>query len=307
MPDKKLHYGIYFGLDEAEYHADPALGSTDLRRLLASGPDYWYWSPLNPDAPQREPSPQLIFGRALHKLVLEGSQAFFSRYVRRPDEIKRMNGKLRQTICPNGEDILDADDYDRIMVSGGQIAQNPDLAAAFEGGQPEVSVFWEHLLDGEYIIRCKARFDYLKTRGIGDLKSIRNFYGRAFGEACTRSICDFRYDIQAAHYLEARSMLGQLVSDKYVFGDYDADWLNRVVSAKSYAFQWVFFQAEGASLTWSKSLSPGNPILDIAERDRQKALQVYREFSEKFPDGQMWQSYEPVEELNINSMPGWFR
>jgi len=302
-----LHFGIYFNRDEAEYHADPAVGSTDLRRLLASGPDYWYWSPLNPDAPQRNPSPQLTFGRALHKLVLEGSQAFHARYVRRPDGIDRLTAKRKSTISINGEDILDGDDYDRIMLSGSLIAENPDLAAAFEGGASEVSVFWEHFLDDEFIIRCKARFDYLKVRGVGDLKSIRNFYGRPFSEACTRSICDFRYDIQAAHYLEARAQIGQFVSDKLIYGDYDAEWLNRVAAAKSYAFQWVFFQAEGAPITWSKSLSPGNPILDIAERDRHKALRTYREFVQKFKDGEMWLSHEPVEELNINQMPGWFR
>jgi hypothetical protein len=300
-------YGIYFNLGESDYHADPALGSTDLKRLLASGPDYWYWSPLNPDAPQRELSPFLIFGRAIHKIVLEGSQAFHSRYVRRPDGIDRLTPKRKAVISANGEDILDGDDYDRIMVSAGLIAQNPDLAAAFEGGMPEVSVFWEHLLDGEFVIRCKARFDYLKIRGIGDLKSIRNIYGAPFAEACTRSICNFRYDIQAAHYLEGRSMIGQFVRDNQVYGDYDAAWLNRVAAAPSYAFQWVFFQAEGAPITWSKSLSPGNPILDIAERDRYKAMQTYRDFSQKVPAGQMWLSHEPVEELNINNMPSWYR
>jgi len=300
-------YGIYFNLPEADYHADPALGSTDLKRLLASGPDYWYWSPLNPDAPQRDLTPQLLFGRALHKLVLEGSQAFSSLYVRRPDNIKRLNGKTKAALSPNSENILDGEDYDKIITSAEMIAKNPDLAAAFEGGVPEVSVFWEHFLDGEFIIPCKARFDYLKTRGIGDLKSIRNIYGAPFADACTRSIVNFRYDIQAAHYLEGRAQIGQFVRDNLVYGDYDPGWLNRVVAAPSYAFQWVFFQAEGAPITWSKSLSPGNPILDIAERDRNKAMQTYREFTQKFPAGQMWLSFDPVEELNINSMPPWFK
>ena len=72
---------------------------------------------------------------------------------------------------------------------------------------PEVSVFWEHEMDDGFVVPCKARFDYLKGRGVGDIKTIRNPYGRPFGEACMRHIVDYRYDIQAAHYLAARAEL----------------------------------------------------------------------------------------------------
>jgi len=186
------------------------------------------------------------------------------------------------------------------------IQKNPDLAAAFEGGLPEVSVFWEEIEDG-FVIRCKARFDYLKVRGVGDLKSIRNPLGRPFGDNCTHSIANYRYDIQAAHYLEGRDWLRYLFEEGLVYGDHDPAWLKRVADCQQFAFQWVFFQAEGAPITWSRSLSPGNPILDIAERDRQKALEVYRQFKQSFPDDQMWLLQEPVTELDLNSLPGWFR
>jgi PDDEXK-like domain of unknown function (DUF3799) len=298
---KHERHGIYFDLDEDEYHADTALGSTDLRRLLASGPDYWWGSPLNPNKPERKQSPAQEFGSALHKLVLEGNQAFAVRYVRRPDDLERLTPKIKEQLCPNGETVIAGDDFDRIKVSGELIARNPDLAAAFEGGVPEVSVFWEE--DG---IRCKARFDYLKIRGVGDLKSIRNYMGKPFAEACGRSIVEYRYDVQAAHYLKGRAEVAPLVADGLVFGDHDAGWLKRVADSKSYAFQWVFFQAEGAPITWSRSLSPGNPILDIAERDRDRALEVYREFKQSFPDGEMWLLQEPVTELDINDLPRWY-
>ena len=97
-----------------------------------------------------------------------------------------------------------------------------------------------------------------------------------------------------------------LVADGLVFGDHDPAWLKRVVECQQFAFQWVFFQAEGAPITWSRSLSPGNPILDIAERDRQKAFETYREFKRSFSDGEMWLQQEPVTELDINELPRWF-
>jgi hypothetical protein len=294
--------GIYFDLNEADYHADSALGSTDIKRLLQSGPDYWWDSPLNPDYSPSQPTPQQRFGRALHKYVLEGSQAFRSLYVRRPDDLVTLTAKAKAELCPNGENVLDGEDFDRIEISAKLIAQNPDLASAFEGGVPEVSVFWD--ASG---IRCKARFDYLKPRGIGDLKSIRNWTGRSFDEACRRAIVDYRYDLQAEHYLQGRTQIPELVSDKKVYGDHDPAWLQRVVAAERFAFQWIFFQAEGAPISWSCSLSPGSAILEIAARDRQQAFAIYRHYQQQFKPGEMWLLQDPVSELQLADMPNWYK
>lgn len=307
MPVDRLPDGVYFDLPDDEYHQALALGSTDLKRLLASGPDYWWWSPLNPQPQERAASPQQEFGKALHKLVLEGTQAFESLYVRRPDDLARLDAKAKAILAPNGETVLASDDYDRIQISGRLIADHPDLATAFEGGVPEVSVFWHHTLDDGFIVPCKARFDYLKPRGIGDLKSIRNLFGRPFQEACTRAIVDYRYDIQAAHYLAGRAELAHLVADGAVYGDHDPAWLKRVADTKSFGFMWVFFQAEGAPITWAKSVSPGNSILAIGERDRDAAMNTYRTYRQTFADGAQWLLREPVTELEITQMPAWYK
>jgi len=300
------HRGIYFELAEDEYHADPALGSTDLRRLMASGPDYWWHSSLNPTPPPAKTMPAIEYGKALHKLVLEGRQMFEANYVQRPPDLAKLDAKTKAELAPNGQTVLATDDYDAILFSAAQIASNPGLVTAFEGGQPEVSIFWHARLDDGYIVPCKARWDYLKVRGIGDLKSIRNIYGKPFGEACIRSITDYRYDIQAAHYLIGRGELAHFVQAGLVHGDHDPAWLERVAQSPSYAFQWVFYQAQGAPIVWSRSLSWGNPILEIAMRDRHKALETYRDYKQTFPTG-MWRLNEPVSELQIDAMPGWYR
>ncbi|MGF3022699.1 PD-(D/E)XK nuclease-like domain-containing protein [Methylobacterium aquaticum] len=78
--------GIYFGLDEAPYHEDPALGSSDLKTLYAEPAAYWHRSGLNPDRPADEDdSAHRIIGRAVHKFVLEGPQAFNRLYERHPE------------------------------------------------------------------------------------------------------------------------------------------------------------------------------------------------------------------------------
>jgi hypothetical protein len=60
----------------AEYLADPSLGSSDLKRLLQAPAIYWWHSWMNPERPFVPESTAKLKGRALHKLVLEGSEAF---------------------------------------------------------------------------------------------------------------------------------------------------------------------------------------------------------------------------------------
>jgi hypothetical protein len=76
--------GVNFGLSMADYRADPSLGSTDLKRLLQAPAVYWWHSWMNPDRPPSPDSPARQKGRALHKLVLEGPEAFEAAFVTEP-------------------------------------------------------------------------------------------------------------------------------------------------------------------------------------------------------------------------------
>jgi len=74
--------GIHFGLDEEAYHADPALGSSDLKRLLINPVGWWSGSAagkavlvglgiMRADDEDEEESLSKQFGRASHVMVLE--------------------------------------------------------------------------------------------------------------------------------------------------------------------------------------------------------------------------------------------
>ena len=76
--------GIYFGLSEDAYHADHALGSGSIRALANHPMYYWRDSWMNPLRRQDEETPALLFGRALHKLVLEGIESFHKSYQPAP-------------------------------------------------------------------------------------------------------------------------------------------------------------------------------------------------------------------------------
>jgi hypothetical protein len=251
--------GIYFGLDEAEYHADPSLGSHDVVRLHSGGPYYWWDSWMNPLRREREESEALLWGSAFHKLILEGHGAFLEAYAPMPrvedyfgvlrtiDDIK---ARLRELGLPlsgrkddliarlkaadpsaviwdeiigkaaEGHTLLKTEIWESILLSAKMITANPSLAQAFTGGYPEVSVFWREIVDGVEV-PCKARIDYLRLLETVDLKSIVNQRLRRFRDACRYAIAEYRYDIQCAHYQTAREAGRRFVEQGLVFGPED--------------------------------------------------------------------------------------
>lgn len=77
--------GLYINLDEFDYFQADALGSSDLKKLLRATPDWWYSSRHNVFFEEADDTQARILGRALHALLLEGSQAFDGRFAIEPD------------------------------------------------------------------------------------------------------------------------------------------------------------------------------------------------------------------------------
>lgn len=317
MPAAGLLPGVYFNLDEEAYHADPALGSSDIRAMRADLEAWWRGSRFNPDAGERKlyeySSTARKLGTAMHKLVLEGREAFERIYVRRPDDppyasasdkgvaTKRFNATLM-----SHQHSLKGDEWDLCERTGRLIERHPDLATAFVGGMREVSVFWVRP-DG---IRCKARFDLLKAGGVGDLKSIENERRWPLDAACVDQFLRYRYDIQAEHYLEGRAAISRgvlsgrafMVTDQgiepvqssnlvtaaaarelidacastdfhYRANDGGTAWYQG--NGRRYAFQFVFVQ-KAVPGVFSFIVSPGNGYLDDARQDIELALRRFR-------------------------------
>lgn len=77
-----LPNGIYFGLKDDDYHAEPRLSASGIKNLLVSPMDFWARSWLNPNAKDDDDEPEwAIKGRAYHARICEGKDAFYSRYV----------------------------------------------------------------------------------------------------------------------------------------------------------------------------------------------------------------------------------
>jgi len=251
--------GVYFGLSSADYHADPSLGSSDIKRLLRSPSDYWWESHLNPDRPSDKDTPAMQKGRALHTLVLEGEEAFARAFVEEPQPsghpgclvtLEDLKAKCRDL----GEPVsgTKAELAKRIKAKDAKAIIFDDILAAFrvmierdglevlkrdamrEVRQAAASITHNpHLARAfqggiaevsvfwvdEHGIACKCRLDWLKPRTIVDLKKCANIRERPFDLAVLLAIAEYRYDVSARHYLDGYRYLYQFAAEGRIFGD----------------------------------------------------------------------------------------
>lgn len=241
MSDPVIHEpGLWFGLDEAAYHADPALSSSGIRNLLISPLDYWTCSRLNPDYVD-EKTDAMILGTAFHRRLLE-PERFAELYACAPavedcpgaidghealkKECERLDLKKSGKIDDLCERILEADPRARLWpaikqgilaeLTGRTLLKRSDMAdiermakvvfahtsaaLALTGGMAEVSLFWTDPRTG---IRMKARLDYLKAKTIVDVKSFSNALGKPIDVCVAQAVANGRYDVQAVFYSAA--------------------------------------------------------------------------------------------------------
>lgn len=301
--------GIYFGLDETSYHSDPSLGSSDIRKLAINPSNYWWNSYMNPARKDDNDTLAQSRGSAVHCLVLYGEAEFDRRFMRIPHTDNMSSGEKAATTkkynilaAAKGMTAIHGQVYDSIAIASAMISLNKHLASALVGGLNEVSIFWRDEKSG---IPFKARLDVLKPRGVGDLKSIANKYEKSFPQACVDSIVNYSYHVQAKHYMDARAQIPRFFADGCVHGDHDPAALRAVVAQDSYAWQWVWWQSQGAPITWSKIVSPKNPLLEFAELSIIKARENYLSYVERF-GATMWVLDAPPTELFMEEMPAYF-
>lgn len=148
------------------------------------------------DKAEREDSPALLFGDALHTLCLEGTGVFHDSFTVLPDGIDRRTkeGKLLYaSYQATGKKLISQEDYDRICNMEVNLRRDELIRPMMQGGSNEVTLVGE--LFG---VKVKARLDRITEGGdIIDLKSMndipkrRNFRSTVFS---------FKYNIQAAFY-----------------------------------------------------------------------------------------------------------
>lgn len=325
--------GVYFGLSDVEYHADPALGSTDIRCLMRSPADYWWQSAMNPLCPEDNDTPARLWGRAFHKLVLEGRDAFERAYAGEPNKsdypealvtVEDLKGALHEAgVTVKAAKKGDLADAVRKNCAGAVIWD--DVLAAFgrdvaAGGKTPLpaATYAELVMSGAQIakndalreafrngrpevsvfwenegVRLKARFDYLRLKQVVDLKSFRNSNGAPVEKAVASAIATHRYDVQAAHYLTGHGWVGEFVGQQRVFGSGIPS--KKWLSHLSVEPEYwlVFYQAEGAPITLMRRFRMGSPVIDFANLEVARAIQAYRDNLAEFGASQ-WLYRDPL-------------
>ena len=190
----------------ADYHADPGASASRLK-LLRRSPAHMRYAMDNPE----EPTPAMIIGSATHSAILE-PDLFVKEWGRLPvgdgrsTAIKQAKAEL---ITQFGADhILKSDVYDNILAMRDSVLGNALALDLLDGADTEVSHYWT-----EDRIECKARIDALPREGsqwnncIVDIKTTANAHPDEF----RRTVGNFSYHIQAAHYLAAADR------DRFIF------------------------------------------------------------------------------------------
>jgi len=78
---EQLPDGVFFGLDEAVYHAQERLSASGIKNMVVSPLNFWAESWLNPRRRLNEEADWAIFGKAQHKRLCEGKEAFQKAYA----------------------------------------------------------------------------------------------------------------------------------------------------------------------------------------------------------------------------------
>jgi hypothetical protein len=329
--------GMHFSLPADVYHSVPALSSSGIKNLLISGPDFWYrTSWLNPDHVDEE-TEAMVIGRAYHKRILEGRDAFRADYaptfepppdsLRTVDDIKDalikhgvekpkgLKGELIEQLLeiqPNAL-ILDELRADYETLHHGKELLSHNLIASIETAAKMIECHPENkkLVSGGFPevsviwtsddIRFKARFDYLKPKAIVDLKTFGNFMNKPIDAAIYSAMASGKYHIQAAFYMRA-FQAAQAAAKPKDFPGPDG-WLRQFTDAEEPGFYFLWQQKGVAPLARAKKFTRGS-IWSCGEVAIDEAIRRFRHYMEKY--GELpWVDDAVIEDFQDDHFPAY--
>jgi exodeoxyribonuclease VIII len=205
-------------MNNAGYHADPAISASHLHAISKS-PAHYYARYLAPNRPPSIQTAAMQFGSLVHTAVLE------------PDELSKRYG-----VCPPRNTKAGKEAAAQMKADGIEaITQTDwDTAAAISEAVYDHPVASDLLSKGA--LRCKCRPDWLRPDGIVvDLKTTQDASRKGFA----KSVANFRYHVQAAHYLNG------LEAEKFIF----------IAVEKSYPFAVAVYELDASALLEGGSLA----------------------------------------------------
>jgi hypothetical protein len=222
----------------------------------------------------KEPSAAMQFGTMVHAAILE-PEAFQQRYLACPDECSdRRTKAYKEWVATLGDrEPITQSDFVRIQriraaVKAKRVA-TAILDAAFIR---EKSFSYVDFLTG---VDCRVRFDGLAGDVIVDLKTVSDGSEAAFA----KSVADFGYHLQAAHYIEGFRTL-----------DPSRDWQFAFITLETQVpFRVRVFKLDDAAIA-------------VASARRMELLEFYKL---RMESGDWSEAGE--DEVTVISLPNWFK
>lgn len=323
MPD-----GVYFDLPEDRYHAEPRLSASGIKRILQSPLDFYVRSWFaGEDREPEEQSDQMDAGKAYHKRIVEGREAFYRAYdvafdpsahpdaLRTVDDIRAELKERGLKLGGNKDELIDrlleAEPEMQIIdclreewederlgktLLSPKLIRRIEVAAAMIEKHPDLSKAFTggrpevsiFWTDAESGVKMKSRIDYIKRRAFVDLKSYSNPYGKPLHNAVMTAFAGGRYQIQIAVYAEA---IRVAVEQFGLEGEAERD-----------AF--FVFQSSGPAPVALGYRLPRSTVFDVGRLQMQKGIEIYKRFSETFGTDP-WIEPLPVRDIDDLEVPNY--
>ena len=264
--------GVYEGISNADYHADPALGSTSLKTLATRTPTHYQWDKSHPKF-----SDAFTLGTAAHSLILEDDASNVVP-VAADNWLSKAAKEAKAAALAEGKQPLLTKEWLQVLSMRDAVMAHPGAREAFTGHKAEQSVFWD---ENGTMLKCRP--DAWKPGALVDLKTTVNADPREFGKTAH----NFGYHQSAAHYIDGvKAATGEELPFHFVLVEKTAPYLVSVVELDI------------------EAINIGRQLNDRAKR-------IYRECTESktwpgYPNADlinlpMWAIYEAEDLLGINT------
>lgn len=193
--------GIYPGISNRDYHADPALGSTSLKTLALKTPAHYLHDKQHPKF-----SDAFTLGTAAHSLILEGDTSSIV-VVEADNWLTKAAKEAKAAALADGKQPLLTKEWVQVQAMRDAVMNHEVASQYFTNHKAEQSVFWAE--DG---LMLKCRPDAWLPGVIVDLKTTVDANPNEFG----KTAFNYGYFMSAAHYIDGvKAATGEDV--KFVF------------------------------------------------------------------------------------------
>lgn len=207
--------GIYGGVSNRDYHADPALGSTSLKTLATRTPAHYQYEKLNPKS-----SAAFDLGTAAHSLILEQDETGIVVI-----DVDAKRGKAwtdpANAAEADGKIALTSKEWAQVVAMRDAVMAHPQARYLFSNHQAEQSVFWD---EGGLMLKCRP--DAWQPGKLWDLKTTVDASPNEFGKTAH----NYGYHQSAAHYIDGvKALTGEELPFGFILVEKTAPYLVSVV------------------------------------------------------------------------------